>query len=161
LRGGRMDSIAEGAPIFATRDPLLWPRMLLPFRGRRQLPFPFSSPEVRYPYLGRNAIYGAVLALGLAEEEVLMPSYFHGVELEALLAARARVRFYPVRAGMRVDPEDIAAAITPRTRAVYLIHYAGFPGPVREVAEMCRERGLRLIEDCALALLSTVEGRPV
>jgi len=156
-----MGSIAEWTPIFAPRDPLLSPRMLLPGRDREDLPFPFSSPAVRYPYLGRNGIYGAVRALGLAEHEVLMPVYFHGVELETLLEAGVRVRFYPVRGDMRVDPDDIVAAISPETRAIYVIHYVGFPAPIREIAEICRQRDLSLIEDCALALLSEIDGKPL
>src|SRR5690606_41122268 len=46
------------------------------------------------------------------------------------------------------------------TAAVYLIHYVGFPGPVEELAAICEERGVRLIEDCALALLSCLGERP-
>ena len=42
-----------------------------------------------------------------------------------------------------------------------MIHYLGFPGPVQEVAELCQSRGLLLIEDCALALLSKVGGIPL
>jgi len=55
---------------------------------------------------------------------------------------------------MRVDPDDVVRALTLQTRAVYLIHYAGFPGPAEAIERICRERGLLFIEDCALALLS-------
>src|SRR5690606_23210046 len=91
---------------------------------------------------------------GLAGKEVLFPSYFHGVELDALLEAGARVRFYPVDRRMQVDPRQVVQRIGKETAAVYLIHYVGFPGPVEELAAICEERGVRLIEDCALALLS-------
>jgi len=42
-----------------------------------------------------------------------------------------------------------------------MIHYLGFPGPVQEVAELCQSRGLLLIEDCALSLLSKLGGIPL
>ncbi|MEA2528058.1 MAG: perosamine synthetase [Thermomicrobiales bacterium] len=156
-----MGSIAEWMPTFAPRDPTLWPRMLLPIGRRSVLPYPFSSPNVRFTYLSRNGIYGAVKALDLVGQEVLMPSYFHGIEVETLLAAGARLKFYPVRDGMRVDPEDVVAAITAETRAVFVIPYAGFPGPIGEIEAVCRQRGLLLIEDCAMALLTTVDDRPL
>jgi len=72
-----------------------------------------------------------------------------------------RPRFYPVHGNMEVRAEEVLAAITPQTRAVYLIHYLGFPGPVEQLAEECRARGLLLIEDCALALLSCQDDRPL
>jgi dTDP-4-amino-4,6-dideoxygalactose transaminase len=62
---------------------------------------------------------------------------------------------------MRVEPEDILAALTRDTRAVYLIHYAGFPGPAAAVRDLCRARGLLFIEDCALALLSKDGAQPL
>jgi dTDP-4-amino-4,6-dideoxygalactose transaminase len=132
--------------------------MLLP-RKPRSTAFPFDAPSVQYVHFARNAIYFLARQMGLSGAEVLVPAYFHGVELEALLAAGVRPRFYPVRSGMRVEPDDVARALTPQTRAVYLIHYAGFPGPVDAVQAICRERGLVFIEDCALALLSKVGGR--
>jgi dTDP-4-amino-4,6-dideoxygalactose transaminase len=62
---------------------------------------------------------------------------------------------------MRVEPEDIEACLRPETRAVYFIHYLGFPAPIAAIQQLCRDRGIVLIEDCALALLSTVGGQPV
>lgn len=146
---------------WATELPLLRPGMLLSRKRSDGVVFPFSAPNVQYVHFARNAIYFLAQQMHLAGAEVLMPAYFHGVELEALLAAGVRPRFFAVRSGMRVDPEDIISAITPQTRAVYLIHYAGLPGPVDAVQEMCRERGLLFIEDCALALLSKSADRPL
>src|SRR5690606_23065262 len=106
-------------------------------------------------------IYALARLWGLAGKEVLFPSYFHGVELDALLEAGARVRFYPVDRRMQVDPREVVQRIGKETAAVYLIHYVGFPGPVEELAAICEERGVRLIEDCALALLSCLGERPL
>jgi dTDP-4-amino-4,6-dideoxygalactose transaminase len=109
---------------------------------------------VEYVHFARNAIYALAWQLGLAEADVLVPAYCHGVEVEALIAAGVRVRFFPVHGGMQVDPDEIRRLVRPDTRAIYLIHYLGFPGPVHELRALCDERGLLLIEDCALALLS-------
>ena len=141
--------------------PLLHPAMLLPRSQPRSRAFPFDHPEVQFVYFARNAIYALAQQYGLAGAEVLVPAYFHGVEVEALVAAGVRPRFFPVRKGMRVEPDDILGAIGPQTRAVYLIHYLGFPGPAEDVQRICRERGLLFIEDCALALLSKLGDRPL
>ncbi|MFI0366582.1 DegT/DnrJ/EryC1/StrS family aminotransferase [Actinomadura sp. 1N219] len=55
--------------------------------------------------------------------------------------------------------DDVTAVVTPRTKAMILLHYGGHPGAVAEIAEFCRERGIFLIEDAACAVASTVDGR--
>ena len=60
-----------------------------------------------------------------------------------------------------MDVADFERAITPVTRAVILYHLAGYPGPAHEIAEICRQRGIVLIEDCDNALLATIDGQQV
>lgn len=146
---------------WATDLPLLKPSMLLPWRQQRPRAFPFSHPNVEYVHFARNAIFALAKHFELVGADVLVPAYFHGVEIEALVAAGVRPRFYPVHSGMRVDANDVLQCIRPETRAVYLIHYLGFPGPALELEQMCRERGVIFIEDCALALLSADGDRPL
>jgi perosamine synthetase len=55
-----------------------------------------------------------------------------------------------------LDPAAVAALITPRTRAVLVVHLFGKPAPVRELRELCDQHGLALIEDCAQAYLAPV-----
>lgn len=55
-----------------------------------------------------------------------------------------------------LDVAHVAAAITPRTRAVMAVHLFGKPAPVRELRELCDQRGILLIEDCAQAYLAPV-----
>jgi hypothetical protein len=116
---------------------------------------------VRFYYFGRNAVRTLTKVLQLDRGEVLVPAYHHGVEIEALLDAGASVRFYPVDARMQVDPDEVARLIGPRTRGIYLIHYLGFPGPAQALRELCDARGLALVEDCALGLLSRDGDRPL
>lgn len=147
--------------LIATAIPTLSPAMLRARRRRIAAPFPLDDPGLGTFYFARNGIYALARLWSLAGKEVLFPSYFHGVELEALLAAGVIPRFYPVHERMRVDPSEVIERIGPETRAVYLIHYAGFPGPVEELAAACREKGILLLEDCALALLSSLGDRPL
>ena len=158
-RDGRVKQGA--AALFAPAIPTLTPQMLLPRKRRAAAPFPFDDPATHWFYFARNGIYSLARLWGLAGREVLFPAYFHGVELEALLEAGVRPKFFPVHERMRVDPAEVIERIGPDTKAVYLIHYLGFPGPVEELAEACRERNVLLIEDCALSLLSSSGEKPL
>lgn len=60
-----------------------------------------------------------------------------------------------------MDPVALERAITPRSKAVLVYHLAGYPADIRRIAEICKTRGLKLIEDCDNALLATVDGRQV
>ena len=151
---------AIGTKLFAPKDTTLAPGMLVGRPGADRMPWVFRHPQVRYHYLGRNASHALTRGLGLAGAEMLFPAFFGPPVLQAPIEAGARIRFYPVRAGMSVTIEDIRAALTPNTRAIYLIHFNGFPGPVQEVMDLARERDLVVIEDAAHALLTTIDGEP-
>lgn len=139
--------------LFVPDYPTLYPSMLL---KRRAVPAftPFDHSNVHWFYFARNAVWLTVKMLNLQGGEVLVPSYHHGVEIEALVDAGVKPVFYRVGSKWDVDVEDVARRITPQTKALYIIHYAGFPGPVRELRKLADEHGLPLIEDCALSLLS-------
>lgn len=134
--------------------PTLAPGMLAPRLRSAPAPYPLTGVEVRRFYFARNGVWLAARLLGLPGQEVLVPSYHHGVEVEALVAAGAIPRFVRVDGRMRLDLEHLERSIGPRTRAVYVIHYLGFPQPMAPILEIARRRGLPIIEDCALSLLS-------
>jgi hypothetical protein len=141
--------------------PTLWPGMLSPLAADRAPAFPLGHPRATRFYFARNAVFHAVRLLGLAGREVLVPAYHHGVEVAALAAAGAIPRFVRVDARMRLDLDDLVARAGPRTGAVYVIHYAGFPQPMDEVRRAARKLRVPVIEDCALALLSAEGNRPL
>lgn len=145
-------------PLYVPEYPTLYPGMLFSRGIPANFP-PFESDNVHWFYFARNAVWNAVNLLGLEGGEVLVPSYHHGVEIEALVHAGATPVFYRVGRNWDVDLADVAARIGPDTRALYLIHYAGFPGPVREMKSLAEQHGLALIEDCALSLLSSDHGK--
>lgn len=60
-----------------------------------------------------------------------------------------------------LDPEDVERRITPATRAIIVVHFAGMPCPLAEFEELCGRHGISLIEDAAHAAGSAYEGRPV
>jgi dTDP-4-amino-4,6-dideoxygalactose transaminase len=126
--------------------------------------FPFNV-EHRLPfYRARNAIYHLFRALietnpGLT---VLAPDYNSGNEILAMRAAGATIRYCPVRGDMTLDPEDVERYCQIHNPdLLYVIHYAGWPQPMPALVDLCRRRGMLLVEDCALSLLSEMDGRPL
>ncbi|MEO7381559.1 MAG: DegT/DnrJ/EryC1/StrS family aminotransferase, partial [Paracoccaceae bacterium] len=120
------------------------------------LPALFQGRRISYSFNTRAAIRQACDLLGLQSgDEVLAPAFNCGSELDPLLHAGLTVVLYPVDRQTHVDIAAIEAGITSRTRAIYLIHYFGFLQPATaSLRALCDARGLFLIEDCALSLLS-------
>lgn len=107
---------------------------------------------------------GLFLAVRLADigpgDEVVMPSISFVGAANAVADRGGRPRFCDVdERTLNPTVGQVAAALTPHTRAVILLHYGGEPGDVVEIAELCRARGVLLIEDAACAVASTVDGR--
>ena len=141
--------------------PTLWPGMLSPLAADHPAAFPFGAPRVTPYYFARNAVWHGARLLGLAGHEVLVPAYHHGVEVGALAHAGAVPRFVRVDRRMRLDLEDLEKKIGPATKAIYVIHYAGFAQPMDEVMGVARRHGLPVVEDCALSLFAAEGARPL
>jgi dTDP-4-amino-4,6-dideoxygalactose transaminase len=60
-----------------------------------------------------------------------------------------------------IDPDAIEAAITPRTRAIVPVHFAGRPCAMDRIMAIANKHGLTVIEDCAHAIESEFQGQPV
>jgi len=65
------------------------------------------------------------------------------------------------RDSQTVTAETLRAALTPQTRALVVVHLAGWPCPMDEIMQLAAERDLVVIEDCAQAHGATYKGRPV
>jgi len=129
---------------------------------RDTLPFPFGEPGCRLYARARHGIWQGVRALGLAEgDEVLAPAYHHGSEIEALLRAGLRCRFYDVGASLGPHEDELEALAGPRTRALYLTHPLGLSVDPPRWRAWCDRKGVVLIEDAAQAWLASWEGRAV
>jgi len=127
-------------------------------RPRRQAPFPLGQPSCVLYSRARQGLVHGVRALGIAPGEILVPAYHHGAEVEAFELAGASCRFYAGAADLAPDEAELEAALSPRTRALHLIHNLGFPQDAAHWAAWCRRHGLLLIEDGAPAWLSTIDG---
>jgi dTDP-4-amino-4,6-dideoxygalactose transaminase len=126
--------------------------------------FPFSAPGALRFYRARNAIYYLFKELRLSTPTltVLAPDYHSGNEVLAMRAAGADIQYYPIHRDMRLDPDEVRRLCEKHNPDVlYVIHYLGWAQPMPALVELCRERGMRLVEDCALSLLSDLGGRPL
>ena len=94
-------------------------------------------------------------------DEVIMPSFTFVSTANAVALRRAVPVFVDIHPEtLNIDPRRVEAAITPRTKAIFAVHYAGFPADMDTLAEIARAHELLLVEDAAQALGSTYNGRP-
>ncbi|MFG5384830.1 dTDP-4-amino-4,6-dideoxygalactose transaminase [Yoonia sp. R2-816] len=93
-------------------------------------------------------------------DEVIMPSYTFVSTANAVVLRGAVPVFVDIeRDTLNIDPVEVAAAVTPRTKAIFAVHYAGYPADMDALAEIAEAHDLLLVEDAAQALGSTYKGR--
>lgn len=108
------------------------------------------------------ALHLAYLAAGVGPgDEVIVPSFTFAATANAVLYCGATPVFAEIvsREQPYLDPEDVAKRMTPKTKAVCVVHYAGYPAAVDSLKELCDERAVALIEDVAHAPSATLKGR--
>ncbi len=129
--------------------------------GENQINFPpLNTANTYYYFRGANAIFNGIKMLNLdSEENILMPAYHDGMEVEAILAAGVKVKFYNVTEKLEVDLDDINRRIDGKTKVLFIAHYFGFPQPLPDIKKFCEEKRLYLIENCSQALYSRFQDR--
>jgi dTDP-4-amino-4,6-dideoxygalactose transaminase len=108
------------------------------------------------------ALHLAYLAAGVGpDDEVIVPAFTFAATANAVLYCGARPVFAEIVSRERpyLDVDDVERRITSRTRAVCVVHYAGYPAAVDRLRELCEARGVALIEDVAHAPSATLAGR--
>ncbi|MEZ4266348.1 MAG: UDP-4-amino-4,6-dideoxy-N-acetyl-beta-L-altrosamine transaminase [Myxococcota bacterium] len=112
---------------------------------------------------GTAALHAAYFALGLGPgDELLTTPLTFAATSNAALYLGADVRFVDIEpdTGL-IDPERVAAAIGPKTRAVCAVDYAGHPADYEKLGAICRKAGVALVADAAHSLGATLNGKPV
>lgn len=95
-------------------------------------------------------------------DEVIMPSYTFVSTANAFVLRGGVPVFVDVREDtLNIDERLIEAAITPRTRAIVPVHYAGVACEMDAILEIARRRGLRVVEDAAQGVMARYKGRPL
>ncbi|MHB1860454.1 MAG: DegT/DnrJ/EryC1/StrS family aminotransferase [Solirubrobacteraceae bacterium] len=109
---------------------------------------------------GTAALHLACLAAGIAEgDEVIVPALGFVASASAARYLGAIPTFCDVKGphDLNLDVDDVAARITPRTRAVIAVHFCGYPADLPALRELCDAHELVLIEDCAQAIGARVD----
>jgi dTDP-4-amino-4,6-dideoxygalactose transaminase len=112
---------------------------------------------------GTDALRLALAAVGVTPgDEVVTPAFSFVASASTIVMAGACPVFVDVEPRtLALDPAGLERALTPRTRAIVVVHLYGHPAPIDRIAEIARRRGVALVEDAAQAIGATWDGRPV
>jgi dTDP-4-amino-4,6-dideoxygalactose transaminase len=111
---------------------------------------------------GTVALHLAYASLGLERgDEVIVPALTFVATANAAVYTGAQVRFADILGphNLNIDPREIEKQITPRTKAIALVHYGGYPCHMPEIMEIAARHGLAVVEDAAHAPGAKLEGR--
>jgi dTDP-4-amino-4,6-dideoxygalactose transaminase len=112
---------------------------------------------------GTDALALALRAMGIGPgDEVITSPLSAAFSAFAIMMAGARPVFADIDLDrLTIDPDAVAAAITPKTAAIMPVHLYGQPADMSRLLDIARRHGLAILEDAAQAHLATCNGRPV
>jgi dTDP-4-amino-4,6-dideoxygalactose transaminase len=111
---------------------------------------------------GTAALHMAVIAAGVQPgDEVIVPSLTFIADLNAVSVCGGKVVITDVTslADWVMDPNEIESKITKKTKAIMIVHYAGYSCDMDAILDICQRHDLKLIEDCAHSNGGTYKGR--
>ncbi|HEY5894373.1 MAG TPA: DegT/DnrJ/EryC1/StrS family aminotransferase [Chthoniobacterales bacterium] len=108
------------------------------------------------------ALHLSMLVAGLHPgDEVITTALTFCSTVNSIIHAGATPVLADVDPGtMNIDPDDVERKITPRTRALIPVHFAGRPCDMDSLCALSRQHGLKIVEDCAHAIETQYRGRP-
>jgi perosamine synthetase len=112
---------------------------------------------------GTVAIHLAMEALGIGPgDEVIVPTLTYIASVNTIIQTGAKPVFVDsLESTWQVDPKDVEAKITPRTKAVMAVHLYGLPCDMDALSSICQKHKLLLVEDCAEAFGTFYKGQHV
>lgn len=121
-----------------------------------------DTEKIVYLTSGRMAIAQALRLCQISEgDEVLVPAYHCSSMIAPVKHSGAKAVFYRIHPDMSIDLEDIEKKLNSNTRLLLVAHYFGFPQPIDRLQQFCTDKGITLLEDCAHALFSRYQDRPL
>lgn len=124
-----------------------------------------SMLKVKYAFAVSNctaALHIANLALGIGQnDEVIVPALTFVATANASRYSGAKVVFADSNSqdDLTISPEDIEKKITSKTKAISIVHYAGFSCDMNKILEIAKKYKLKIIEDCAHAIFANYDHR--
>lgn len=111
---------------------------------------------------GTAALRVALAALNLGPgDEVITQSFTFVATVEGIIESRATPVCAEIDTTLNLDPEDLRRRITPRTKAVIVVHMLGTPARLPEIAAICRQHNFLLIEDTAWGCGGNLQSKPL
>lgn len=122
----------------------------------------FGIEDMLLTTSGTSALEMAALLIGIEPgDEVIAPSFTFSSTINAFLLRGAKPVFCDIRKDtFNIDEEKIEELITPRTKAIYCVNYAGVSCDIDRINEIADRRGLFVVEDAAQSVGSTYKGKP-
>lgn len=126
----------------------------------RALATRFGAQYVHVCSSGTAALSTALAACGIgAGDEIILPPFTFVADLETVLLAGAVPVFAEIDRTLCLDPRSVETAITPKTKAVLVVHMCGAMARIDTLVELCRSHKLILIEDAAQAAGASFRGK--
>lgn len=110
---------------------------------------------------GTTALEMAAILCGIKPgDEVILPSFTFSSTATAFVLVGAKLVFVDIRPDtMNIDESKIEAAITARTRAIVVVHYAGVACEMDTIMDIAHHYDLKVVEDAAQGVMSTYKGK--
>lgn len=116
----------------------------------------FNSNKILLTTSGTSALEMAAILLDIKDgDEVIMPSYTFVSTADAFVMVGAKVVFVDINPKtMNIDENEIEKAITPKTKAIVVVHYAGISPDMDEIMKIAKEHDLKVVEDAAQGFMA-------
>ncbi len=110
---------------------------------------------------GTDALHLALIAAGVGEgDEVITTPFTFIATAEAILYVGAKPVFVDIdEKSFNIDPEQVKAAVTDKTRAIIPVHLFGQPADMGAIQAIANEHGLKIVEDCAQSFGAHIDGK--
>ena len=110
-----------------------------------------------------HALEMAAILCDLKEgDEVILPSYTFVSTADAFVLRGAKAVFVDIRPDtMNIDENLIEDAVTDKTKAIFVVHYAGVACEMDTIMDIADRHNLKVVEDAAQAIMCTYKGRPL
>lgn len=121
----------------------------------------FNAKKVLLTTSGSTALDMAALLCDIKPgDEVILPSFTFSSTANAFVLAGAKLVFVDIRPDtMNIDEKKIEAAITEKTKAICVVHYAGVACEMDTIMDIARRHGLKVVEDAAQGVMSAYKGK--
>lgn len=120
----------------------------------------FGMPHALATATGSGSFFCAMAGLGVGPgDEVIIPAWGWHTDFLAPVLLGATPVFADIDNGFNLDVADVARKITPRTRAIIMIHFQGAAGDLAGMLALAQKHGIKLVEDVAQAAGGSYRGR--